>query len=240
MSHSSSAYLHSIRRGACYYLVIFSILFFGLWSYHAAVLAWVLKPFYDVFHTPLIALSISSAVWVPMQVCFSLSFLLSTPFLLYGIWRFIMPALYPHERQGLCQIMVCSVGLFAMGVMFAHTLLLPWLLLFLKQAVPSAVHVMPTLSHAALWCVQSALLAGWAFQVPLAMVILVTWGMVSEQSIVVIRPWVILASFVIGMILTPPDVLSQCLLAVPLCLLFECGVLLLRLRRAYQAHKASK
>lgn len=160
----------------------------------------------------------------PVKVCLFLAVLTTMPWTLYQIWTFIAPGMYRHEKRLMLPILASSTILFYLGVLFAYFVILPILFHFLGSIELQGVAFMPDITNYMSVSLRLFLAFGIVFEVPIATVILVMMGVVSIDGLKAKRPYIILAAFVIGMILTPPDIISQTLLALPLLALFEIGL----------------
>ena len=145
--------------------------------------------------------------------------MLAMPVLLYQLWAFIAPGLYKHERRIVFPLMFASTVLFVLGILFAYYVVFPLVFGFLTQAAPEGVDVMTDISSYLDFVLKLFFAFGLAFEVPIATLLLIWSGVSTRQSLIEKRPYVIVGAFVIGMLLTPPDVISQTLLAVPVWLL---------------------
>ncbi|MDO4643046.1 MAG: twin-arginine translocase subunit TatC [Cardiobacteriaceae bacterium] len=160
----------------------------------------------------------------PIKVCLFLSCLLTAPWILYQIWAFVAPGMYRHEKQLVRPILISSTILFYTGVLFAYFIILPILFSFLAGIELKGVEYKPDITQYMSLSLTMFIAFGAAFEVPVATVICIMLGIVSPETLAKKRPYIILAAFVIGMLLTPPDALSQTLLAVPMLILFEAGL----------------
>lgn len=174
--------------------------------------------------TRLIAIGVASSFLIPLKLIAIVSLFLTVPFFLYQLWAFISPALYLKERRWLWPLLSASTTLFYLGICFVYFLVFPLLFKFLIHTTPAGVSIMPDISQYLDFVLQMFLAFGVVFEVPLLVVLLITSKMMTVESLRSKRPYVIVGAFVIGMLFTPPDVVSQILLAVPLWLLFEIGL----------------
>ncbi|HHF7347501.1 TPA: twin-arginine translocase subunit TatC [Legionella feeleii] len=174
----------------------------------------------------LIATQITSPVLTPIKLAADAAMLCTAPFALLQLWCFVAPGLYRHERYNLRGALTGSLLLFVLGVLFCFYLVLPFMFQFFAKAVPLGVKFMPDMTYALDFITRMLLLFGFCFQVPLLCLTLVRLGWIDVHALKKVRPYVIVAAFTIGMLLTPPDVFSQIMLAVPLCLLYELGIIL--------------
>ena len=173
----------------------------------------------------MIATAVTTPFFVPMKVAMLAAFVISLPYTLYQIWAFIAPGLYQHEKRFAAPMVVLSTLLFLIGMAFAYFLVFPVVFGFIAGTAPEGVAVMTDIGNYLDFVITLFLAFGIAFEVPVAVVILVRMGMVNVATLKEIRSYVIVGAFIAGAILTPPDVISQFMLAVPLWLLYEAGIL---------------
>ncbi|HEC75594.1 MAG TPA: twin-arginine translocase subunit TatC [Methylophaga aminisulfidivorans] len=185
------------------------------------------KPLLD--HLPststMIATEVASPFLTPFKLTLSTAIMLAIPVLLYQVWSFIAPGLYSHEKKLVFPLMFASTFLFILGVVFAYFVVFPLIFAFLTQAAPEGVAVMTDISSYLDFVLKLFFAFGIAFEVPIATVLLVWSGATTIDALKEKRPYIIVGAFVIGMLLTPPDVISQTLLALPIWLLFEIGLI---------------
>ena len=167
-------------------------------------------------------------ILTPLKVCFILAIFVTIPWILYQVWAFVAPGMYRHEKRLMLPILVSSTALFYVGVLFAYFVILPIMFNFLIGLELPGVTFMPDITNYMSISIGMFFAFGVVFEAPVATVILVMLGVVSTKTLAAKRPYIILAAFVIGMLLTPPDVFSQTLLAIPLLLLFEVGLIVAR------------
>ena len=172
----------------------------------------------------MIATEVASPFLAPFKLTLSTAILLSMPVLLYQLWSFIAPGLYQHEKRIVFPLMFASTVLFVLGILFAYFVVFPLMFGFLTQAAPEGVAVMTDISHYLNFVLKLFFAFGFAFEVPIVTLLLIWTGITTRHSLKEKRPYVIVGAFVIGMLLTPPDVISQSLLALPMWLLFELGL----------------
>ena len=177
----------------------------------------------------MIATEVASPFLTPFKFVFVLAIGLSMPYILHQIWRFIAPALYRRERRIALPLLISSVVLFYSGVAFAYFVVFPLAFAFLIGAAPQGVSVMTDISKYLDFALTVFFAFGLAFEVPVATIVLVWAGIFTPAALAAKRSYVIVAVFVIGAVLTPPDVISQTLLAVPMWLLFELGLFFSRM-----------
>lgn len=176
----------------------------------------------------------------PIKVCFIIAVLVTIPWILYQIWAFVAPGMYRNEKRLMLPILVSSTVLFYVGVLFAYFVILPIMFNFLIGIELPGVTFMPDITNYMSVSIAMFFAFGVVFEAPVATVILVMLGVVSTETLANKRPYIILGAFVVGMLLTPPDVFSQTLLALPLLVLFEFGLLIARRleRHREEAEKA--
>lgn len=172
----------------------------------------------------LIATEVTAPFFVPVKVTMMAAFVIALPYLLYQIWAFVAPGLYAHERKLVAPLIITSTLLFVCGMAFAYYLVFPVVFHFMVSVAPEGVAVMTDIGKYLDFVLSLFLAFGVTFEVPVAVVILVRMGLVDIKTLKEIRPYVIVGAFVVGAIFTPPDVVSQVMLAVPLWLLYELGI----------------
>ncbi len=174
----------------------------------------------------MIATGVASTFFIPLKVAMMTAFLITLPFVLYQMWAFIAPGLYQHERKLAIPLLVASVLLFFAGMAFAYFLVFPVVFGFLAGATPEGVNFAPDIGAYLDFVMTLFIAFGVTFEVPVVVILLVLTNMVSIAKLREARPYVIVGAFVIGAIFTPPDVISQIMLAIPMWLLYELGIVL--------------
>ncbi|MBK1672908.1 twin-arginine translocase subunit TatC [Ectothiorhodospira shaposhnikovii] len=174
----------------------------------------------------MIAIEVAAPFLIPFKLVLMLAIVISVPFLLYQAWAFIAPGLYRHEKRLAVPMLVSSTILFYLGMAFAYFVVFPLIFAFFTSSAPEGVSVMTDISRYLDFVILLFLAFGIAFEVPIATILLVAMGLTTPQQLAAKRPYVIVGVFVVGMILTPPDIISQTLLALPMWLLFEIGIVL--------------
>jgi sec-independent protein translocase protein TatC len=172
----------------------------------------------------MIAIEVASPFFTPFKLAMVIAIFAAMPYILYQAWAFIAPGLYRHERMRVFPLLVSSTLLFYLGAAFAYFVVFPLVFGFLTNTAPEGVAVMTDISRYLDFVLTLFFAFGIAFEVPVATVLLVWTGAVTPESLRAKRSYIIVGAFVIGMLLTPPDIISQTLLAVPMWLLFEVGV----------------
>ena len=179
--------------------------------------------------TSMIATDVASPFLTPFKLTLVLAVFLAMPFILFQFWRFVAPALYQHEKKLAIPLLISSVFLFYMGVLFAYYVVFPLVFGFFTSAGPEGVTVMTDISKYLDFVLKLFFAFGLAFEIPIATVVLVATGASTSASLSQKRPYIVVGCFVVGMLLTPPDVISQTLLAVPMWMLFEIGIFFSRM-----------
>jgi len=174
----------------------------------------------------MIATEITSPFFIPFKVTFLTAVLITLPFLLYQAWAFVAPGLYSHEKRLVAPLIMASTFLFACGMAFAYFLVFPTVFRVMLAFTPEGVEWMPDIGTYLSFVMNMFLAFGVTFQVPVVVIILVRMGVVTVAKLKEIRPYVIVGAFVVAAVVTPPDVTSQLLLAFPICLLYEVGILM--------------
>lgn len=180
-------------------------------------------------NSTMIAIDVASPFFTPLKLAFVVAVFISIPVILYQFWGFVAPGLYRHEKLMVLPLLLASTVLFYSGAAFAYFLVFPLVFGYLTTAAPSGVAVMTDIATYLDFVLAMFFAFGISFEVPIFTIVLVWTGITTPESLAEKRPYVIVGVFVIAMFLTPPDALSQTLLAVPMCLLFESGLLFSRL-----------
>ncbi|QQS53333.1 MAG: twin-arginine translocase subunit TatC [Candidatus Competibacteraceae bacterium] len=189
----------------------------------------------------MIAIDVLSPFLTPLKFTLVLAVFITIPWILYQIWAFIAPGLYQKEKRLALPVLISSTLLFYCGMAFAYFVIMPIFFAFITSTAPEGVAVMTDINRYLDFVMTIFFAFGVAFEVPVATVILVLIGIVTPEVMAAKRPYVIVGAFVVGMLLTPPDVISQTLLALPMWLLFEVGIFVSRLllRRRGEARAAT-
>jgi len=173
----------------------------------------------------MIATDVTTPFFVPLKVAMMAAFLIALPYILYQVWRFVAPGLYAHEKRLVVPLIAASTVLFFCGMAFAYFAVFPVVFGFITASAPIGVAVMTDIDKYLSFVLSMFVAFGLTFQVPVVVVVLVRMGIVSVEKFREIRPYVVVGAFVIGAIFTPPDVVSQIMLALPLWLLYEAGII---------------
>jgi sec-independent protein translocase protein TatC len=202
----------------------------------AALFAWPgPSAIYDILAAPMIsslpagskmiATGVISPFLVPMKVTLLVSFMLALPWVLYQAWAFVAPGLYTHEKRLVAPLVISSSLLFLSGVAFCYFFVFGRVFKFINEFAPTSITVAPDIENYLDFIMSMCLAFGMTFEVPIVVVVLVRMGLVSLEKLKAIRSYVIVGAFVIAAIVTPPDIVSQFSLAIPMCLLYELGLL---------------
>ena len=176
----------------------------------------------------MVAIDVASPFLTPFKLVLLLAVVVTIPWILYQLWAFIAPGLYKHEKRLVMPLLASSSVLFYLGMVFAYYVVFPLVFGFFTKVTPEGVSVMTDISRYLDFVTKMFIAFGAAFEVPVLTFILVTTGVTTVEALSNARSYVIVAAFVVGMLLTPPDVISQVLLAIPVWLLFELGLLMTR------------
>ncbi|HET9189685.1 MAG: twin-arginine translocase subunit TatC [Deltaproteobacteria bacterium] len=189
----------------------------------------------------MIAIEVASPFMTPVKLAAVVALFLAMPAVLYQLWRFVAPGLYRHEKKMALPLLVASVGMFYLGCAFAYYLVLPKVFVFLLGVTPDGVAIMTDIGKYLDFVLTMFLAFGVCFEVPVVVFLLALLGVVNAEQLTRQRPYVVLGVFVIAAVLAPPDALSMLMLAIPMCLLYELGVVAVRLfvRRAQTGAQAS-
>jgi sec-independent protein translocase protein TatC len=176
----------------------------------------------------MIATAVTTPFFVPMKVTMLAAFLISLPWMIYQCWAFVSPGLYAHEKRLIRPLLASAILLFFIGMAFAYFVVFPVVFSFLIGSAPQGVTVMTDIAEYLDFVIGLFVAFGFAFEVPIAVVLMALMGWVTLAQLKESRSYVIVGAFVLGAIFTPPDIVSQCMLALPLWLLYELGLLVVR------------
>ncbi|HEX7156431.1 MAG TPA: twin-arginine translocase subunit TatC [Burkholderiaceae bacterium] len=174
----------------------------------------------------LLATGVITPFMVPLKVTLFASLLLALPFVLYQVWAFVAPGLYQHEKRLAAPVIVSSVVMFFAGIAYCYFVVFGFVFKFIAGFAPDSVNVSPDIDAYFGFVIRMFIAFGLAFEVPIVVLLLARFGIADVAKLRRVRPYMIVGAFVIAAIFTPPDVMSQMLLALPLCLLYELGILL--------------
>lgn len=174
----------------------------------------------------MIATGVITPFLIPVKVTLLVAFLIALPWVLYQVWSFIAPGLYSHEKKLVAPLVISSSLLFLIGIAFCYFLVFGVVFRFVNDFAPASISVAPDIDSYFGFVMTMFIAFGLTFEVPIVVIVLVRMGLVTVERLKEVRPYVIVGAFVIAAIVTPPDVMSQLLLAIPLCLLYEVGLLI--------------
>lgn len=191
----------------------------------------------DIYHyvaTPLlnvlpdtgsmIATDVAAPFFAPFKLTLIMAFFISVPYILYQIWSFVAPGLYKHEKRLVIPLLISSTILFYLGIAFAYYVVFPVVFGFFTSVAPEGVHIATDINSYLSFVLKLFFAFGVAFEIPVAVILMCWAGITSPQALKSKRPYIIVAAFTVGMLLTPPDIISQTMLAVPMLILFEGGL----------------
>ena len=215
-------------------LIIISAIFFCailLTPFANSIYSFLASPLLNVLPegSSMIAVDVASPFLAPFKLILLLSVSITFPISVYNFWAFISPGLYSNEKKFIAPILISSTLLFYLGIIFAYSIVFPLIFNFFSSIAPQGVEIATDISSFLNFVIKLFFAFGLAFEVPIITFLLVFFEISSINSLSKKRPYIIVMAFILGMILTPPDVISQILLAVPIWLLFELGLLLARL-----------
>ncbi len=231
VEQSFISHLIELRNRLLYSVLCVLFVFLGLSYYRNEIYTYLAGPLLK--HMPanstMIAIEVASPFFTPFKLALVVAIFISIPFILYQLWAFVAPGLYKHERKFIFPLLVASTLLFFAGAAFAYYVVFPLVFGFLTTAAPSGVAVMTDISKYLDFILTMLFAFGVCFEVPIFTIVLVWSGLVTPKGLAEQRPYVIVGAFIIGMLLTPPDAVSQTMLALPMWFLFEIGLLFSRL-----------
>lgn len=225
-SESFISHLIELRTRLLHIAVVLLLVFICLFPLASDLYAMLAQPLLAKLPKggQMIATDVTTPFFVPLKVAMMAAVLIALPYILHQIWRFVAPGLYTHEKRLVIPLIVTSTLLFFCGMAFAYFAVFPVVFSFITASAPQGVTVMTDIDKYLSFVLGMFMAFGVTFQVPVAVVLLVRMGVVGIEKLKEIRPYVIVGAFVIGAIFTPPDVISQFMLAVPLWLLYEAGI----------------
>jgi sec-independent protein translocase protein TatC len=217
-------------------LVIVAI-FIGMAFFANELYEWLSKPLKEALpeSSTLIAIDVTAPLFAPFKLAFVLAIFIAMPFVLHQAWMFISPGLYKHEKSFAVPLLISSIILFYAGIAFAYFVIFPIIFGFLSSIGPQDVNYLPDINSVLSIALKLFFAFGLAFEIPIATMLLIWSGLVSHQKLANTRPYTVVGIFVFAMLLTPPDMISQVLLAIPMWILFELGLIF---AKAYSPKKA--
>lgn len=220
------AHLVELRSRLVKAVIAVLAVFICLFWWAADLYTWLAQPLLAKLPKggQMIATDVTTPFLVPLKVAMMASFLITLPYIFYQIWRFVAPGLYANEKRLVVPLIITSTALFFCGMAFAYFAVFPMVFGFITAAAPQGVAVMTDIDKYLSFVLSMFMAFGITFQVPVAVVLLVRMGFVTIEKLRDIRSYVVVGAFVVGAIFTPPDVISQLMLAIPLWMLYEAGI----------------
>lgn len=223
-------------------IVAIVVVFVVLMTWAGDIYDLLARPMMDTLPegTHMIATGVVTPFFVPVKVTLMVSFVIALPFVLYQVWSFIAPGLYAHERRMGLPLVLGSTVLFLLGMAFCYFFVFGTVFKFINEFAPKSITPAPDIEQYLSFVMTMFLAFGLTFEVPVAVILLVKAGLVSIEKLKEARPYVIVGAFIIAAIITPPDVISQFMLAVPMCVLYELGILIARFISSTPAKPGAK
>lgn len=224
---SISSHLLELRTRLIRVLICLGILSVAGIPFASQIYAFVASPLLDILPvgSSMIATQVTSPFMAPLKLVLFSALLITMPYLFYEIWMFMSPGLYKNEKSFVAPLMISTILLFSAGVAFAYLVVLPIIFKFFIGVAPESIQVMTDINQYLSFVIKLIFAFGIAFEIPVATFLLIRTGIAKKESLVKARPYLIILFFVIGMLLTPPDIFSQLFLAIPMWILFELGLL---------------
>ncbi|GAA4344703.1 twin-arginine translocase subunit TatC [Kangiella taiwanensis] len=243
MSESNSnempllSHLIELRSRLLRSVLVIIVIFIGLAFFANELYEWLSRPLKETLpeNSTLIAIDVTAPLFAPFKLAFVMAIFIAMPFVLHQAWLFISPGLYKHEKGFAVPLLVSSVILFYAGIAFAYFVIFPIIFSFLSGIGPQDVNYLPDINSVLSIALKLFFAFGLAFEIPIATMLLIWSGLVSHEKLSNTRPYMVVGMFVFAMLLTPPDLISQVLLAIPMWILFELGLIF---ARAYSPKKA--
>jgi len=221
-------HLIELRNRLLHIIYFLAVCFGGLMFYQTEIYEIVAKPLLDVLpaNGSMIATDVASPFFTPMRLTFFVAMLMTVPYFLYQAWAFIAPGLYRREKRFAVPLLASSVLLFFTGMAFAYFVVFPLIFQFMTGIQLAGVETKTDITKYLDFVLHMFFAFGFVFEIPIATLLMIRSGMISAEAMAKKRPYFVVICFIAGMLLTPPDILSQFLLAVPMWALFEIGLLL--------------
>ena len=221
------SHLLELRSRLLKILIVIISIFFIMLPWSSQIYDWLAYPLIVALPigSKMIATGIITPFSIPLKITFLVAFIISLPWVLYQTWAFIAPGLYLHEKKLVLPLIISSCILFFSGMSFSYFFVFKTVFNFIVKMAPQSIAVAPEIGSYFDFVITMFIAFGLAFEVPVVVIILTKMQIVSIAKLKKIRPYIIVTAFIVAAITTPPDVMSQLLLAIPLCLLYECGLL---------------
>lgn len=233
-SMSLVEHLIELRARILHGLLVTLVIFLGLFYFANDIYEFVSAPIRAQLPpgSTMIATDITATFFAPFKLTLVVSIFLAMPFLLHQFWKFVSPGMYAHEKNLALPILVLSVLLFYAGIAFSHYVIFPLMMGFFASIGPDTITVAPDISSYLSIALKLFFAFGAAFEIPVVTMVLIWTGVTSVEALQAKRPYIVVGCFVAGMLLTPPDPFSQAMLAIPMWLLFEAGLLMSKLKKS--------
>ena len=219
-------HLVELRSSVLRSVIAIVVFFLMLFPFANEIYTFIANPIVQAIPgSNLIAIGVISPFLTPLKMSLILAVYIAMPYLLYQIWIFAAPALYRHEKKLILPLVVSSTVLFYTGLLFSFYIVFPVIFDFLSSVGPSSVDFAPDIQYYLDFILKVSFAFGVAFEVPIATILFIMFGVTTAEKLKKNRAYIIIGSFVLGMILTPPDIISQFLIAIPMWLLFEAGLI---------------
>ena len=227
-NESISSHLLELRSRLIRVIICLGVLFLAGIPFASEIYGFVASPLLSILPegSSMIATQVTSPFMAPIKLVFFAALLVTMPYLFYEVWMFMSPGLYKNEKSFVMPLMATTVILFTTGIAFAYFIVCPIIFKFFIASAPNSIQVMTDISQYLNFIIKLVFAFGVAFEIPIATFLLIKSSIVKKESLIKSRPYLIILFFVIGMLLTPPDIFSQLFLALPMWILFELGLLL--------------
>ena len=229
-NESISSHLLELRSRLIRVIIFLGVLFIVGIPFASEIYGFVASPLLTILPegSSMIATQVTSPFMAPVKLVLFAALLVTMPYLFYEVWMFMSPGLYKNEKTFVAPLMATTIILFAAGIAFAYFVVCPIIFKFFIASAPNSIQVMTDISQYLNFVIKLVFAFGVAFEIPIATFLLVKSGIVKKDLLIKSRPYLIILFFVIGMLLTPPDIFSQLFLAIPMWVLFELGLLISR------------
>jgi len=227
-NESISSHLLELRSRLIKVIICLGVLFVAGIPFASEIYGFVASPLLTILPegSSMIATQVTSPFMAPIKLVLFAALLVTMPYLFYEVWMFMSPGLYKNEKTFVAPLMATTIILFAAGIAFAYFIVCPIIFKFFIASAPNSIQIMTDISQYLNFVIKLVFAFGIAFEIPIATFLLVKSGIVKKELLIKSRPYLIILFFVIGMLLTPPDIFSQLFLALPMWILFELGLLI--------------
>lgn len=229
-NESISSHLLELRSRLIRVIICLGILSIAGIPFASEIYSFVASPLLNILPegSSMIATQVTSPFMAPIKLVLFVALLVTMPYLFYEVWMFMSPGLYKNEKTFIAPLMASTSILFAAGVAFAYFIVCPIIFKFFIASAPNSIQVMTDISQYLDFVIKLVFAFGIAFEIPIATFLLIKSGIMKKDALVNSRPYLVILFFVLGMLLTPPDIFSQLFLAIPMWILFELGLLISR------------